>query len=67
MLHNVDLYSYYEKLGNLKPLKFGKKWDMPIVNQKMKVLVVVLGIFIINIYNICWIFPIVFGGQDSPK
>jgi hypothetical protein len=24
MLHNVDLYKYYEKLGNLKPLKFRK-------------------------------------------
>jgi hypothetical protein len=29
MLHNVDLYWYYEKLGNLKPLKFGKNEACP--------------------------------------
>jgi hypothetical protein len=29
MLHNVDLYMYYEKLGNLKPLKFGKNKACP--------------------------------------
>jgi len=29
MLHNVDLYRYYEKLGNLKLLKFGKNEACP--------------------------------------
>jgi hypothetical protein len=29
MLHNVDLYRYYEKLGNLKRLKFGKNEACP--------------------------------------
>jgi hypothetical protein len=29
MLHNADLYSYYEKLEKLKPLKFGKNEACP--------------------------------------
>jgi hypothetical protein len=28
-LHNANLFRYYEKLGNLKPLEFGKNEACP--------------------------------------